>query len=211
MSRWNTLYILSGATLLAAMSSIAIALRLGVVAPPAGIVVEEPGAISGRALFAVTFMPVWLVIAWALADRQKRRLRMRPSDEHRRVANGALLAVVAFSALPHLWICTSVVTGSAPGRELMVRACIIFVGAMFAVQGNFLAKTAPPTGEDAPSPGAWTRHVLRVGWSMVVVGVVMVVCGIVLPFSLVAWTGIATIPVIAFTLYASRRRMRAAG
>jgi hypothetical protein len=210
VSRWNTAYMLSIAALLAAMSLAAAGLRLGLIAAP-GVPVPEVGAISPRGLFVISFMPVWLVVAWLIAWAQKRRSRMRPSDDYRRVANRGLLAVTGFAALPHLWLLTSFVTGSAPGREIMVRACIVFVGLMFAVQGNFMAKSGPPTGEDAPSPGAWTRHVLRVGWAMVLVGVVMVICGFVLPFEIVAWTGLATVPVIVFTVHASRRRMRAAG
>jgi hypothetical protein len=63
----------------------------------------------------------------------------------------------------------------------MLRLSTIFAGLLVAVQGNFLAKAAPPTGERAPDPAAWTRAMLRIGWVNAAIGLALAACAVGLP------------------------------
>ena len=86
----------------------------------------------------------------------------------------------------------------------------LFVGAMMAAQGNFLAKVAPPTGVGAAEPGVWTKTALRMGWAMALVGLGVMVCALTLrPPALFLVTLGATLLLIASAVRA-RRALRPA-
>ncbi|HEV7386349.1 MAG TPA: hypothetical protein VGN89_15810, partial [Phenylobacterium sp.] len=75
----------------------------------------------------------------------------------------------------------SFATGWTPDRQGYVRLVTVFGGAWMAVVGNRAAKLDPPSGDGAPGAAIWTRMLLRMGWAMVLGGVLLIVCGLLAP------------------------------
>lgn len=204
MTRTLRLTIFAAFLASALMAAAAIALRTGAVAPPAGLVVQD-GPPNGRMLFGVLFIPLWSLFGWTMAEWRGRRRNLKPAADFLQTANLGFAAAILFCAVMQAWIVMHAITGQAPGREFMVRLSVVFVGALTAVQGNFLAKSSPPSGEKAPSPAAWTRHVLRIGWGMVLVGLAMLAAGLMLPFRVVVWSGVVGVALLVVNALVSRR------
>jgi hypothetical protein len=208
MSRSARLTILATILLTAAMGAVGVALRMGRLAAPAGLDVLG-GPLDPHAWLAAFLGPVWIALGWTVVEWRASRRSAKPAADFLRLNSGVFVAAALFVVLTQVWLVASLVTGAAPGREPMVRLCIVFVGALFLVQGNFIAKSGPPTGEKAPAPGAWTRHALRTGWLMVLVGAALVACGLLLPFAAVTWSGAAGTALLLVNAVANRRRLRA--
>lgn len=207
MSRNTRLLILAILILDLLIALTAFGLKMGVLGAPPGLGVRV-GPIPPQALFALSFIPVWMSVGWAILEWQVARRSLRPAADHRRIVIGGFVATALFCLLVQLVFADALTTGWAPGGLLFLRLTTAFVGGLLAVQGNFLAKTNPPTGEKAPTPARWTRHVLRVGWVMALVGLALVVCSVVLPISSLHWAMLGGVTLIITNNLLNRRTLR---
>jgi hypothetical protein len=127
--------------------------------------------------------PLALAGAWAVFEK---RLSAAPSlsSPHRGYAEGGILAAAFFLMAYQGWFASHLGQSEvAPASgELALRAATIFAGMVWAVHGNFAAKTPAPSGLGAPDPVVWMRVKSRTGWIMVLAGVAVAVCAIILPF-----------------------------
>jgi hypothetical protein len=136
---------------------------------------------SHRYLFQLVFFPVWSGLGAAYASRRLSAQKPRLSYTHRRYLETGLVAAVVSVAALHGFIAYTRAHGLDFDRVIFLRLTIVFVGVGMIAQGNFAAKLDPPTGERAPAAAVWTRAVLRLGWIMVLVGVVLTVAALAAP------------------------------
>jgi hypothetical protein len=198
--------------LLAANLAIALAalvLRLGLVSAPPGLeVLNTP--VTPRGVFALVFVPVWMGLGWAFMEWRLASRTLTPAADFRRISVNGFIAASLMVLCVQVWLSASVVMGAAPRPELVMRLMTAFVGALLAWQGNFYAKSSPPSGEKAPPPARWTRHILRIGWGMAIAGVALMVASAVLPLAILRWATLVCVVVLLANNLANRKGMRAA-
>jgi hypothetical protein len=205
------------ARLLVLMSFVASALiALGALGMKSGGLPALPGlefgvaAVSAKAVRVLAFIPCWILLGGAFIEWRLRPRAVRPSADYRRIQVAGFLASVAFCVLAQVWLAATFLLGRPPGGDLFVRLTTIFVGACVATQGNFVAKAAPPTGEKAPPAAWWTRHALRLGWGMVVVGLALVVGALALPARALIWAILIAVTALVALLLLNRPPTRTA-
>jgi hypothetical protein len=166
-----------------------------------------PGPPNPHTQFMLVFLPAWLAtsavfIGWRLASN-----RPRLSDSHGRFIGGSLqVAAVALAAMQGLFAYVDV-TGATLDRPLLLRAFAVFAGLWVAILGNGAAKLDPPTGAGAPVPSVWTRALLRYGWMVVVLGLILVVCALALPSPQPLFFVLIVITAIGLALELAMRRV----
>ncbi len=154
-------------------------------------------------------MPLWVALAWFIARRQIASRRMTPSAEHIRLFEISFVVGILMLVVMQGFLARSLVTGDTAGRELLQRGSLAFAGVFTLVQGNFMAKVAPPTGPAAPPPHAWMRMRLAVGWASALIGLALLVCSVSLPITqLRPLTLIAFAALVGVTAW-HRSRMKA--
>ena len=187
----------------------AIALKSGAWPAPNGLEVQV-GPIPPRRVLTMLLIPIWMTMFWGLVELRNARRALKPAADFTRISAYGFVVASLFCVVVELWFANALVTGSAPGRMLVVRLTTLFLGGLIAAQGNFLAKSSPPTGEKAPEPSRWTRHVLRTGWGMVLVGVGLVVSALTLPTSALPWAMPVAVVLLVVNVVANRRNLRPA-
>lgn len=159
---------------------------------------------------AVTMLayPALLAAGWWLARRRLSSARLTPSAEHLRwFETGMIIAALMLAAI-HGWTARNLIMDETLGRQAMLRGVTVFIGVFTAVQGNFIAKVAPPTGVGAPEPAAWSRTLLRVGWGMAAVGLVIVACAVSLPVRMLLPVMLVAVAVLMINSVLQRRHLK---
>jgi hypothetical protein len=134
---------------------------------------------------ALLFYPAWLAACSIYLVRRLTSDRPRLSDSHRQFINtGLAVASIAMAAL-HGLLTYSFLSGWTPDRPAFLRLVVVITGVWMAMQGNFAAKLDPPSGDGAPRVAVWTRMQLRMGWGMALAGILLIVCGLAAPMSLI--------------------------
>jgi hypothetical protein len=136
------------------------------------------------ALIAGVFCPVWLGLGALVMNRQLTRRDIALAADHRRFYEASMAIGVVFTTLAEAWIVFGDKLLPAVDRGVVMRGVLVFCGVFAAVYGNFHAKAGPPSGELAPAPAVWIRGMLRNGWAMVLLGLVIAVLAIALPLKL---------------------------
>lgn len=170
----------------------------------------DPGETRRLTAQAVTMLvhPVWLAAGWSLARKRLASPRQTPSAEHVRwFETGMLVAGLMLMAV-QAWTARNFILDETLGRGALLRGMTLFVGVLTAVQGNFLAKVAPPTGAGAPEPGAWSRTMLKIGWGMAAVGLAVVACAVALPIRSLLPVLLIAVAVLMVNSAFQRRRLR---
>jgi hypothetical protein len=210
MTRNLRLLILALIALSSTVAFTAIALKTGAIPAPPGLDFAV-GPLPRRGVPVMLFVPVWMALGWGMIEIRNARRSVKPARDFVRISALGFVAAAVMCLVVELWLADILLTGVGPGRYTMIRLMTLFLGGLFAVQGNFLAKSSPPTGAKAPEPSRWTRYVLRVGWVMVVTGLALAVCAFALPVQALMWaTPIATVILLANVL-ANRRTLWPAG
>jgi hypothetical protein len=156
-------------------------------------------------VWVLIFGPLWLAGGWLLAQRKLATATPRPSEDYRQWTETSLIALGVGLAVMQAWVARNFIAEDTLGREALLRGMTLFIGAMTAAQGNFLAKLAPPTGAGAPEPSVWTRVAMRMGWAMALVGLGVMVCALTLrPPALFFVTLAATFLLMAGAIRARR-------
>ena len=159
---------------------------------------------------AVTMLayPGWLAAGWWLARKRLASARLTPSAEHLRWFEiGMMVAALLLVAIQG-WTARNLVMGETLGRETMLRGVTVFIGVLTAVQGNFIAKVAPPTGVGAPEPGAWSRTMLKIGWGMAAIGLAIVACAVSLPTRMLLPVMLVAVTGLTINSLVQRRRLK---
>jgi hypothetical protein len=179
--------------------------------PLAEAYAAEPRRIIGQ-VWVLIFGPLWLAGGWLLVQRKLAKALPRPSEDYRQWTETSLIALGVGLAVMQAWVARNFIADDTLGREVLLRGMTLFIGAMTAAQGNFLAKVAPPTGVGAAEPGVWTRTALRMGWAMALVGLGVMVCALTLrPQALFFVTLAATLLLVANAIRARRALTPKAG
>jgi hypothetical protein len=121
-----------------------------------------------------------LAAGWLIAKRRLATAIPRPSEDYRRWTEASLVASGLALLIMQAWVARNFIAEENMGREALLRAITLFLGAITAAQGNFLAKLEGPSGAGAPAPGVWTRVALRMGWAMALTGLAVMVASLVL-------------------------------
>lgn len=170
-----------------------------------------PGTPEARRLMAqaITLMiyPAWFVVGWRLARKRLASPHRTPSAEHVRWFETSMLVAGVALVVVQGWTARNFILDETLGRLALLRGMTVFVGVLTAVQGNFLAKVAPPGGEGAPEAGAWSRAMLGIGWGMTAVGLAVTVCAITLPVRLLFPTLLVAVAALTINSLANRRRL----
>lgn len=152
----------------------------------------EARRVLGQVL-VMAFCPLWLTAGWLIAQRRLRTAIPRPSEDYRRWTEVSLVAAGLALLVMQAWTARNFIAEESLGRLAMLRAITLFLGALTAAQGNYLAKVAPPSGADAPAPGVWTRIAMGMGRAMALTGLAVMVCSLVLDMP-----ALFLVPVVAF-------------
>jgi hypothetical protein len=145
---------------------------------------ERGRFLAGTLMLA--FLPVWLALGAGFTARKMAKPGLKAAPDTRRYNEITLMAAAAFAVGVQAWGVGSVL-GVIPKGEAQLRAIEALSGVFLMVAGNFLAKTSPPTGPRAPDPAAWTRGMLRIGWTGVAAGLVIVVAAITVAIDRMIW------------------------
>jgi len=179
--------------------------------PLAEAYAAEPRRIIAQ-VWVLSFGPPWLAAGWFLAQRKLATTTPRPSGDYRQWTEASLIALGVGVAVMQAWVARNFILDDDLGRQALLRGMTLFIGAMMAAQGNFLAKVAPPTGSGAPEASVWTRVALRMGWAMVLVGLGVMVCALTLrPPALFLVTLAGTLLLLANAIRARRALTPKAG
>lgn len=144
-------------------------------------------------LLVIAFCPVWLTAGWLVAQRRLLTAIPRPSEDYRRWTEVSLVASGLALLIMQAWTARNFIAEDSLGRVALLRAITLFLGALTAAQGNYLAKAAPPSVADAAARGAWTRIAMRMGWAMALTGLAVIVGSLVLDLPT-----LFLVPVVAF-------------
>lgn len=175
--------------------------------PLAEAYAAEPRRIIGQ-VAVMAFCPLWLMCGWLLAQRQLSAAIPRPSEDYRQWTETSLVAAGLAMAVVQGWTARNFIMDESLGRLAMLRGITLFLGALTAAQGNFLAKVAPPSGPGAPAPGVWTRIALRSGWAMTLVGLGMMVCALTLRMPALFLVPVAATLLLLANAIRARRALR---
>ena len=159
---------------------------------------------------AVTLLvyPLWLAAGWGLARKRLASARLTPSAEHVRwFETGLMVAGLVLVAIQG-WTARNFIMDETLGRQTMLRGITVFVGVLTAVQGNFIAKVAPPSGVGAPEPGAWSRTMLKIGWGMAAIGLAIVACAVSLPTRMLMPVMLVAVAMLTINSLIQRRRLK---
>jgi hypothetical protein len=159
----------------------------------------------------IAFCPIWLAAGWLVAQWRLATAIPRPSDDYRRWTEASLVASGLLLLVMQAWTARNFIAEENLGREALLRAVTLILGAVTAAQGNFLAKVAPPTGERAPAPGVWTRVALRMGWTMALTGLGVMIAALVLEMPALFFVPLAAVLALLANAVTSRRALRARG
>lgn len=159
---------------------------------------------------AVTLLayPLWLAAGWGLARKRLTSARLKPSAEHLRWFETGLIVAALMLVMIQGWTARNLIMDETLGRQAMLRGITIFIGVLTAVQGNFIAKVAPPTGPGAPESGAWSRAMLRIGWGMAAVGLAIVACALSLPTRMLLPVMLVAVTALMMNSLIHRRRLK---
>ena len=173
---------------------------------------EPLDALEARRLTAQTVTmlayPAILAAGWWLARKRLASARLTPSAEHLRwFETGMMVAALMLVAIQG-WTARNLIMDETLGRQAMLRGITVFVGVLTAVQGNFIAKVAPPTGVGAPETGAWSRTMLRIGWGMAAIGLAIVACAVTLPTRMLLPIMLVAVATLMINSVLQRRRLK---
>jgi hypothetical protein len=175
--------------------------------PLNAVFADEPRRVIGQAA-VMAFCPLWLMCGWLIAQRRLVTAIPKPSEDYRQWTETSLVASGLAMAVMQGWTARNFIMDDSMGRLAMLRAITVFLGALTAAQGNFLAKVAPPSGPGAPAPGVWTRIALRSGWTMALVGLGVMVCALTLRMPALFLVPVAATLVLLVNAIHARRAMR---
>ena len=171
------------------------------------------GSPEWRRLFGqvllIAFCPIWLAAGWMVAQWRLATAIPRPSEDYRRWTEVSLVASGLLLLVMQAWTARNFIAEENLGREALLRAVTLILGAVTAAQGNFLAKVAPPTGHRAPAPGVWTRVALRMGWAMALVGLAVMIGALVLDLPALFFVPVASTLALLANAVLSRQALRA--
>ncbi len=170
----------------------------------------DPGETRRLTAQAVTMLvhPVWLAAGWGLARERLASPRQTPSAEHVRWFETGMMVAGLMLAATQAWTARNFILDETLGRGALLRGMTIFVGVLTAVQGNFLAKVAPPSGAGAPEAGAWSRTMLGIGWGMTAVGLAVVTCAVALPVPALLPVLLVAVALLMVNSAVQRRRLK---
>lgn len=115
------------------------------------------------------------------------------SEDNTRYVEASLVFFYLFVAACQAWMGFLYVGGVLPGGEMVMRGFGVLLGIGMAVRGNFMGKLSRPPVKDPPDPAIWHRLARRMGFTLLLAGVVLTACAILLPLRsllpvyLVAW------------------------
>ena len=132
------------------------------------------------------FFPVWVALGALQWSRHCRRAGLRMAADTLRHQEITWIAAVALAVGVQAWLAGTML-GLVPEKAIGVRLVEALTGVFIMVAGNFAAKTSPPTGESAPDPAAWTRGMMRIGWSCVIAGLIILVASITVAINQMVW------------------------
>jgi hypothetical protein len=157
----------------------------------------------------IAFCPIWLAAGWLVAQWRLATSIPRPSDDYRRWTEASLVASGLALLVMQGWVARNFIAEENLGREALLRAITMFLGAVTAAQGNFLAKVEAPTGVGAPAPGVWTRVALRMGWAMAVTGLGVMIAALVLDMPALFFVPLTAFVALIANAWISRRALHA--
>ncbi|UAL09645.1 hypothetical protein [Caulobacter segnis] len=183
--------------------------------PQLALLTAFDGSREWRRLFGqvavIAFCPIWLAAGWLVAQRRLATMIPRPTQDYRRWIEASLIASGLALLVMQAWVARNFIAEENLGREALLRAITLFLGAVTTAQGNFLAKVEPPVGEGAPAPGVWTRVALRMGWAMAVTGLGIMIGALVLDMPALFFVPLTAFLALIANAVLSRRALRPQG
>jgi hypothetical protein len=168
-------------------------------------------AFEWRKVFALCFFPPWAALAVVTTARKLQPKGMDHSAGYHCLVGIALVMACLFGSGMQAWTAAIFVFQDPTLLQVSPQGVgMLLAGVFFLVYGNATAKLDPPTGPAAPEPGAWIRGHLRSGWTIVLLGIVMMAGAFAPPVGRVA-IGLVAIPVAVANVMMSRRMLRNAG